>query len=84
MLLLLSSSVAMMLAMVMATANRDEVYDCPADAFLSGSISSCAENGFARNATHPEAQRSLANGRVVPTGHVNHRHGKSICLETVP
>jgi hypothetical protein len=29
-------------------------YERPADAFLSGSISSCAENGFVRNAMHPE------------------------------
>ena len=30
-----------------------ETYERAADAFLSGSISSCVENGFVRNAMHP-------------------------------
>jgi hypothetical protein len=34
-------------------------YELPADAFLSGSMSDCAEKGFVRNATHPEASAAL-------------------------
>ena len=35
-------------------ARCDGAYERPADAFLSGSISDCAEKGFVRNAMHPE------------------------------
>ena len=34
-------------------------YKCPADAFLSGSMSDCIENGFVKNATQPEATAAL-------------------------
>jgi hypothetical protein len=36
-------------------ASTSEAYERPADAFLSGSISPCAENGFVRKAMQPEA-----------------------------
>ena len=48
--------------------NCDGAYERPADAFLSGSISSFVENGLVRNAMHPELQRSLANGKVPAPG----------------
>ena len=34
----------------------------PAAALLSGSISSCVENGFVRNAMHPEPSADSENG----------------------
>ena len=34
-------------------------YADPVAAFCSGSISSCAENGFVRNAMHPEFSATL-------------------------
>ena len=34
-------------------------YERPADAFLSGSMSDCAEKGFVRNAMHPESNATL-------------------------
>jgi len=34
-------------------------YERPADAFLSGSMSDCTENGFVRNAMHPEFSAAL-------------------------
>ena len=36
-----------------------EDYERPVDAFLSGSISDSAENGFVRNAMHPESNAAL-------------------------
>jgi hypothetical protein len=36
-------------------ARCDGTYERPADAFLSGSMSDCAEKGFVRNAMHPES-----------------------------
>ena len=35
------------------------IYARSADAFLSGSIKSCAEKGLVRNARHPEATAAL-------------------------
>src|SRR5258705_6478730 len=40
-------------------ANCDGFYERPADAFLSGSMSDCAEKGFLRNPTHPESSAAL-------------------------
>jgi hypothetical protein len=34
-------------------------YEHPAEAFLSGSISACTENGFVRNAMHPESSAAM-------------------------
>ena len=41
------------------TARYDGTYERPADAFLSGSMSDCAEKGFVRNAMHPESSAAL-------------------------
>ena len=43
----------------MQRANRDGAYERPSDAFLSGSMSDCAEKGFVRNAMHREASAAL-------------------------
>ena len=43
----------------MQRANCDGAYERPSDAFLSGSMSDCAEKGFVRNAMHPEASAAL-------------------------
>jgi len=45
----------------MATANCDGAYERPADACLSGSISSCVENGLVRKAMQPESAASATN-----------------------
>ena len=44
-----------------ATANCDGAYERPADACLSGSISSCVENGLVRKAMQPEFMFSAAS-----------------------
>ena len=82
MLSLLSSSVAMMLAMVMATSERDGAYERPADAFLSGSIRSCAEKALSET-RYTQSQRSLANGRALIPGDVDNGHGNACGFETM-
>jgi hypothetical protein len=63
--------------------DSEGAYERPADAFLSGSMSDCAEKGFVRNATHPEASAAFANGRVLISGNVDDRHRNVCCFEPV-
>src|SRR6266446_7447230 len=71
-----------------STSKLQRAYERPADALLSGSISSGVENGFVRNATHPEPQGSLANGRAYIPGNVDNRTETPAalrpCLSSIP
>lgn len=57
-------AVALDVVMPRCRATSDRAYERAADAFLIGSISSFAENGFVRNATHSDASAASRTVRV--------------------